>query len=111
MAATRLGCVHATNFPFVCGKSEYATNCGILQGGQHGFQLDKVIGSYCVVFPDPVSPTITMIWCSLNCSETLAQGDPRSRKVAPWRRVDPIPKGSRAQTLLQEAHIVILTIL
>jgi len=31
MAATRLGCVHAISLPFVWGKSEYATNCGILQ--------------------------------------------------------------------------------
>ena len=30
MAATLRGCVHATNLPLVCGKSEYATNWGIL---------------------------------------------------------------------------------
>jgi hypothetical protein len=30
--------------------------------------------TYCVVFPDPVSPTMTMIWCALNCCKTLAQG-------------------------------------
>ena len=33
MAAILRGCVHATIFPLVCGKSEYATNWGILVDG------------------------------------------------------------------------------
>ena len=28
--------------------------------------------AYCVVFPEPVSPTITMIWCLVNLAEALA---------------------------------------
>ena len=39
IAATRLGWVHATNFPFVCGRSENATNCGILLDRQNNLML------------------------------------------------------------------------
>jgi hypothetical protein len=35
IAATRRGCVHATSLPLVWGKSENATNCGILEFYEH----------------------------------------------------------------------------
>ena len=70
--STRCGWVQQTVFLCMWGRSEYTTNCGILPTKESKHTSLVHISTYCVVFPDPDSPTTMTIWLLLNYDHVVS---------------------------------------